>query len=254
MAKAIFPLDRRQLLAFGVAAAAVAAATDSFVGATFAASAFPNERRIDGLNARNLGIITAHRPDATSEENAERMAQLRAEVQNRYFGVLEVTGRYIARTGDAFDDRAFLLIGKEGHDSGNLLGFLRSSARQFGQDAFLYKAPDEEIAVHALKRLPDVELDGGQTPNRGLGQFQQTRMGEYYNLILRRGAVSVPLRRSFGADDKDRLGGYWESVGVFTSRSFFRRKVVPSFIEALVRWSLVTVSVTGWSVFLQAHS
>ena len=97
------------------------------------------------------------------------------------------------------DDRAFLLIGKEGHDSGNLLGFLRSSARQFGQDAFLYKAPDDEIAVHALKRLPDVELEGElkrrQTPNRGLGQFHQSLIGEYCHLILRRGAVSLPLGR-----------------------------------------------------------
>ena len=42
-------------------------------------NAFPNERRIEGLDARNLGILTAHRPDATTEENTERMAQLRAE-------------------------------------------------------------------------------------------------------------------------------------------------------------------------------
>ena len=80
MAKANFPLDRRQLLASGVAAAAVSAATNLFnVSAALAASAFPNERRIEGLNARNLGIITAHRLDATSEENSERMSQLRAE-------------------------------------------------------------------------------------------------------------------------------------------------------------------------------
>ena len=234
MAKANFPLDRRQLLASGVAAAAVSAATDSFnVSAALAASAFPNERRIEGLNARNLGIITAHRLDATSEENSERMSQLRAEA-GWLFGLLEIRGRYITRTGEIVDDRAFLLIGKEGHDSGNLLGFLRSSARQFGQDAFLYKAPDDEIAVHALKRLPDVELEGEskrrQTPNRGLGQFHQSLIGEYCHLILRRGAVSLPLGR-LAINDRDWLGGRWESTGVFTPRSFFRRKSFPVLLQ-----------------------
>ena len=223
-------INRRRLLGSVAAAAAVAGASFN-VGAAFAASAFPNERRIEGLDARNLGILTAHRPDVTPEETTERMAQLRAEVANRYFGLVEVRGRYITRTGDALHDRALLLIGEQGHDSGNLLGFLRSSARQFGQDAFLYKPPNDEIAVHALKWLSDVELDGDlkrrQTPNRGLGQFRQSRIGEYCNLILRRGAVSLPLGHSFGADDKDRLSGYWESIGVFTSWSFFRRESFP---------------------------
>jgi hypothetical protein len=50
------------------------------------------------------------------------MVQLRAEVANR-FGLLEIRGRYISGTGDAVDDRAFLLLGKKGADSGNLLGF-----------------------------------------------------------------------------------------------------------------------------------
>jgi hypothetical protein len=222
-------IDRRRLMVAAASTAAVAAATDSFVGAAFAASAFPHERRIDGLTARNLGIITAHRPDATSKENAERMAQLQAEA-GWLFGLLEIRGRYVTRTGDALNDRAFLLIGREGADSGNLLGFLRSSARKFGQDGFLYKSPYEAIAVHALKCLPDLGLECGpkkQTPNRGLGQFYQSLIGEYCNLILRRGAVSLPLGRSFGADDKDWLGGYWESIGVFTSRSFFRRGSFP---------------------------
>ena len=228
-----FGINRRRLLIAAASTAATASATviarDSLdVGAAFAA--FPNERRIEGLDARNLGILTAHRPDATTEENTERMAQLRAEA-GWLFGLLEVTGRYITRTGEIVDDRAFLLIGKEGHDSGNLLGFLRSSARQFGQDAFLYKPPYDEIAVHALKWLSDVELFGEskrrQTLNRGLGQFHQSLIGEYCHLILRRGAVSLPLDHSFGADDKHWLGGYWESIGVYTRRSFFRRELFP---------------------------
>jgi hypothetical protein len=67
----------------------------------------PRQREIAGaapqltegdVNAWNLGLITAHRPEFTPAENGLRMGELRADIGGR-FGLLQVLGRHVPKTG-----------------------------------------------------------------------------------------------------------------------------------------------------------
>jgi hypothetical protein len=197
-------LDRRRFLL----TAAVAAAT----GSVFAASATqaaeaagtvhpqPTEGNVD---AWNVGLITAHRPEVTPDENSLRMGGLRTDIGGR-FGVLEVRGRYLPGDGaEPIEERAFLLRSKA-NDSGNLKGFLRKVGRKFGQEAVIWKGDGQDVVLFALKEWPALGLRIGDKKN--LGPFRTNQIAQYHALL------------------QDGASGQWEDLGVWTMRSFFSRQ------------------------------
>jgi hypothetical protein len=146
--------DRRQFLV----TAAIAAAAGSVI-AVPAAQALEVARTVPAqpteVDAWNMGLITAHRPELTPAENRLRTGELRAVIGDR-FGLLQVLGRYVPKAGvEPVEERAFLLRGKA-NDSGNLKGFLRKAGRKFDQNAVIWKGDDQDVVLFALKDLPDV--------------------------------------------------------------------------------------------------
>jgi hypothetical protein len=211
MAETGFPhhrwqLDRRRFLT------AAAAATAAFgpVAAPRAepveiVRAGPRQRPEGDIEAWNVGLITAHRPELTAAQNRGRMGELRADIGNR-FGLYQVRGRYVPEPGaEPLEENAFLLFGST-DDSGNLKGFLRKFGRKFGQEAVIWKGYYRDVLLFALKDLPTLSLANGEIKN--LGRFQANVIGQYHALLARgvRGAA-----------------GQWAGLGIWTQPSFFNR-------------------------------
>jgi hypothetical protein len=196
-------LDRRRFLL----TAALAAAAGSVIAAQAleAAGTVPAQPTEGDVNAWYVGLITAHRPEVTPDENSLRMGELRTEIGG-WFGVLEVRGRYVPRAGaEPIEERAFFLRGRA-NDSGNLKGFLRTAGRKFGQAAVIWKGNDQDVVLFALKEWPALGLRVGDKKN--LGPFRTNQIAQYHALLAR----------------KDAAPGQWEDLGVWTMRSFFSRQ------------------------------
>jgi hypothetical protein len=200
-------LDRRQFLAM----AALATAAGSGIAATAAqaletAGPVPAQPAEGNVDAWNLGLITAHRPEFTPAENRRRMGELRADIGDR-FGLLQVRGRYVPNSeGAPIEERAFLLRGKA-DDSGNLKGFLRKAGRKFDQEAMILKGDGQDAILFALKELPALGLVTGDKKN--LGRFRLNQIGRYHALLARGWDVA---------------SGQWEELVVWTTISFFNRQ------------------------------
>jgi hypothetical protein len=199
-------LDRREFLAM----AALATAAGSGIAAPAAqalevAGPVPAQPAEGNVDAWNLGLITAYRPELTPAENRRRMGELRADVGNR-FGLLQVRGRYVPKAGaEPIEERAFLLRGKT-NDSGNLKGFLRKAGRKFNQDGVIWKGAGQDAVLFALKEWPVLGLVDGDKKN--LGRLQRNQIGQCHAL----------LARGWGGS------GQWEDLGVWTTPSFFSRQ------------------------------
>jgi hypothetical protein len=119
------------------------------------------------VDAWNVGLITAHRPEVTPEENSLRMGELRTDIGGR-FGVLEVRGRYVPQGGaEPIEERAFFLRGKA-NESGNLNGFLRKAGRKFDPDAVIWKGDGKNVVLFALKEWPSLGLGDGDVELRAV--------------------------------------------------------------------------------------
>ena len=166
---------------------------------------------------------SASRPELTPRENAPRSDNLLHDIRLKGFGFLNVRGRYVENYGTvrarSIDEHGFLVFGSA-DDSGNLKGFLRKYGRKFDQDAVVHKGYYRDVHLHALKDLSDIGLTDGQC--RSLDGFSTARISAYCTLLLRRGALFLPLGR-LGPKDPDWLGGRWEDIGVWAPRSFFNR-------------------------------
>jgi hypothetical protein len=211
MAEAGFPhhrwqLDRRRFLT-------AAAATTAAFGPSAAPRAEPMEivragprqRPEDDIEAWNLGLITAHRPELTAAENRLRMGELRADIGNG-FGLFQLRGRYVPEPGaEPIEENAFLLFGST-DDSGNLKGFLRKFGRKFGQEAVIWKGYYRDVLLFALSDLRSIDVAAGET--KTLGRFNLNRMAQYHSLVARGRIVT---------------SGRWEDFGIWTRPSFFNR-------------------------------
>ena len=133
---------------------------------------------------RNLGMITAHRGENTSKENAARNKELEKSIRSAGYGFVKVKGRYIENHGTdaakAVDEDSYLVIGSDDDDSGKLLSFLKQQGRKYSQDSILHKAASEENAkLHGTR-------DGGW-PGMGkvhdVGKFHANRAGEFHTAM-----------------------------------------------------------------------
>ena len=185
----------------------------------------PPERPRTDIEAWNVGLITAYRPELTLAENQARDRELRADLY--CFGNFHVRGRYVENylSPDArpFDVYGYLVRGSS-DDSGNLKGFLRKCGRKYEQDAVIHKGYYRDAELHALKNLSDLGLSDKE--NKSLGRFHPNRVGLYYTLMMRRSGS--PLSSGLeelqpGPNGEDWLGGRWEDIGFWTRAGFFAR-------------------------------
>jgi hypothetical protein len=97
-----------------------ASASISPAGATEVIRIGPRQRLESDIEAWNVGLITAHRPELSPAENTHRNSALQAEIRKGGFGLLHWRGRYIGSAGAGpIEQHAFLVI-SSADDSGNL--------------------------------------------------------------------------------------------------------------------------------------
>jgi hypothetical protein len=100
----------------------------------------PGRPRTD-IEAWNVGLISARRPELTPAENLIRDAELRAKIR-QYFGLFHLRGQYVGDYGlphaKTMEEYA-CFVSSHPDDSGNLKGFLRKCGRKYGQDSVIYK-------------------------------------------------------------------------------------------------------------------
>jgi hypothetical protein len=221
-------VDRRRFLvsATVVCTGVVAPVEQSDAAGAAVVRVGPPERPRTDIEAWNVGLISARRPELTPAENLIRDGELRAEIC-QCFGLLHLRGRYAADYGLFHVKRTeeyACFVSSHADDSGNLKGFLRKYGRRYGQDSVIYKGYYRDAALLALRDLPALGMKDGET--RSLGRFHPDRLGVLYTLMTRGGACPPDIALEdlqSGPDGEDWLGGRWEDVGLWTPRSFFSR-------------------------------
>lgn len=139
-------------------------------------------RVLQHTKERNIGMITAHRGSHTPEENKERNEQLKADISKHGYGYKHVKGTYVENYGkpDAkpVEEHSFLVIGKKGHDSGALKGFLKKHGAKYDQDSVLHKSHDNENA-----HLVGTNETGypGKDKEESVGKFHPDKASEFYS-------------------------------------------------------------------------
>ncbi len=183
----------------------------------------PPARQTMDIEARNLGLITAYRPELTLSENRTRNGKLHADLAP-FCGRLEVRGRYLEnwRLPDqrAKEIEAILVFGNA-EDSGNLKGLLRKYGRKYDQDAVLHKPYYQDAQLYALKYMPDLGMSERDT--KKLGRFFPDLVGSYLTLMTKRGTFPQPLALSDLRSNpgSDRLEGRWERIEFWSYRVGF---------------------------------
>jgi hypothetical protein len=183
----------------------------------------PPARQTMDIEGRNLGLITAYRPEFSSSDNRARNGELLADLAP-FCGYLLVRGRYLENWGlldqRASEIEAFLVFGNA-EDSGNLKGLLRKYGKKYGQDSVVHKPYYQDAQLYALRDLPD--LDMSERDAKKLGRFFPALITSYLTLMTKRGAFLQPfalsdLRSNPGSD---RLGGGWEEIEFWSYRVGF---------------------------------
>ena len=133
---------------------------------------------------RNIGMITAHRGENSTEENNERNAELARHIRNAGYGYIKVKGRYVENHGTPqarnVDEDSFLVIGKKGDDKDNLKTFLLKHGEKYNQDSILHKNYNETTAkLYGTKE--------GSWPGKGkehnAGEWHPSRAGEFHSVM-----------------------------------------------------------------------
>jgi hypothetical protein len=235
MATQIFPtrpqlIDRRRFLLSATATVAstgvVAPVERSDAAGAAVVRVGPPERPRTDIEAWNVGIISARRPELTPAENLMRDRELRAEIR-QCFGLLHLRGRYLADYGLPHvktTEEYACFVSSHADDSGNLKGFLRKYGRRYGQDSVIYKGYYRDAVLLALRDLSALGMKDGET--RSLGRFRPNRLGVLYTLMIRGRACPPGIALEdlqSGPDGVDWLGGRWVDIGLWTPTSFFGR-------------------------------
>jgi hypothetical protein len=166
--------------------------------------------RIDTLvSGCNVGLISASRSDLTAEENQRRGVDIYSDIWPRFWSIDVDVGlkeQHGPLHTQGWTERAYLLIGKKGFDTGNLKGFVRQYGAIYDQRLVLYKPYDDRNAYLLGTR-------DGLVPRKRqivcVGEFMTTRLSDYFKLIREQGSridvesIRFPIRKTFF----NRLGG-----------------------------------------------
>lgn len=167
---------------------------------------------------RNVGMITAHRGEYSADENKQRNKELEGHIRKAGYGFVKVKGRYVENHGTpqakAVDEHSYLVIGKKGHDNGELKNFLKKHGEKHGQDSILHKAHDETTAkLHGTRE--------GGWPGKGkvhdVGEFHPNRAGEFHTVMKGKRTFSFE-----SYDNEDSV--LCESLNFINPISFYSRE------------------------------
>jgi hypothetical protein len=149
------------------------------------------ERVYEEARCCNIGFITAYRSDYSAEENLSRSRELQSDVRSSGFGFRHIDGHVIENHGvpDARKvlERAYMIIGRQGDDSGNLLDFLKTHGAKCDQDCVIYKSHDE-AGVDLVGTTHRANVKPAYGEKESLGRFHPDRAGEYHAALRRKNA------------------------------------------------------------------
>lgn len=120
---------------------------------------------------RNIGLISAARGDKDAATNDNNHRELGNKIRKAGYGHIKVHGGYTENKGTPQEryvkEKSYLVVGKKGHDNGQLLGHLKKWGKQYEQDGVVHKPHDNEEATHhGLKDGVDTFGVGKWHPNR----------------------------------------------------------------------------------------
>ncbi|MFL9895965.1 hypothetical protein [Paraburkholderia sp. RL17-381-BIF-C] len=149
------------------------------------------ERVYEETRSCNIGFITAYRSDYSAEENLSRNRELQSDIRSSGFGFRHIDGHVIenhgARDARKVVERAYMVIGRQGDDSGNLLDFLKNCGAKYDQVCVIYKLHDEaSVDLVGAAHSADVKPAFGEKVS--LGRFHPDRAGEYHAALRRKNA------------------------------------------------------------------
>ena len=163
---------------------------------------------------RNIGLISASRGERTQVENQALHSQLGQQIRAAGFGMINVRGRYIENYGTEnavpVDERAYLVVGMPGDDSGNLLGLLKKWGTEYGQDSIIHKPFDSPDAILYGTKQGGYPGAGNAIP---AGTWHPNRAAEFLTILK---------KKSSG----DHSFAVVESVVFLSDKSFFAREEV----------------------------
>lgn len=209
-------IDRRNLLRFATAFSACARVPR--------VQAPADPQRNTKIDARNLGLITAHRPELSPEENETRNGELWCDLA--LCGRLLVRGRYVPPHGTAIEAQAFLVFGNP-DDSGNLKGLLRKLGRKYGQNAVLHKPYYRDARLYALKNVPGMR--SRKSEEKILGGFRPELIGGYLTLMTNGSANSL-LDGDLRFEKWNRLSSCWKDITLWAHRGGLYPKQSPYWV------------------------
>jgi hypothetical protein len=125
---------------------ATASASISPAEATKVIHIGPRKRLESDIEAWNVGLITAHRPELSLAENTHRNGVLQGEIRKGGFGLLHWRGHYIPSASvGPIAQHAFLVISRA-DDSGNLKGFCGKRVESLIKMLWFGKATTETLS------------------------------------------------------------------------------------------------------------
>ena len=168
----------------------------------------PRRVRAVAVTTRHVGLITAYRDEFDPDENASRTSALADDIRP-HLGCIRVRGISVENRGTPDERRvtgehAFMVIGRTGPDSGQVLGFLRRHGEKYGQSCVIYKPYHRRSA--GLIGTSRATHDPDYHKEKRIGAFHPNRMAEYYSLLT-----------------KGRTPFAYESIEFYSPPRFFRR-------------------------------
>jgi hypothetical protein len=177
-------------------------------------------RLLNHTQNRNIGLISAARGDLSPAENNHRHAQLKDDLRKSNLGYVRVSGAYTENKGEPNErhvkEKSLLVIGKEGHDNGHLLGTLKNLGKKYGQDSILHKSHEQKTAqLHGTNDSPFP----GKDKSVDVGEWHPNRAGEFHSLL--KGKPSKPFQ--FGEQVLFDPNVVYEDYTFWAGRSWFNR-------------------------------
>jgi hypothetical protein len=169
-----------------------------------------NEASLDRVYAhtqgRNIGMITADRPEDGKEEFGRAYIELEKLIRTAGYGFIKIVVRH-AQTHDAENPQAsyeyaYLVVGKSGDDRGQLLSFLKKHGERYKLASILHATHGGQTNLHGTSE----RMWLGRGAAHDVGVFHPRRVGEFLALMK-------------GAEDLS-----FESIRFISGKSFFTRQ------------------------------
>ena len=98
------------------------------------------------LSNVTFSIVSPVFPEEPISNNVERLASLRASVQDERIRLYQIIGRWHGNESNNYTiDKGFILIKPDHMGKERFFQILLEGIRGYGQDAFVFKSPDEDL-------------------------------------------------------------------------------------------------------------